>query len=104
MPALLHQRSNGLGVVLIGAATEGAQPDLHAITNAPPLTFTSRAGGWTGRYIWKALPCPSPGLWTQMRPPCASITSLQKARPSPELRVRGMFGFFTRSNFRKISS
>ena len=43
-------------------------------------------------------------LFTQMRPPCASTTSLQKARPSPELRTRGMCGVFTCSNFRKMMS
>ena len=47
---------------------------------------------------------PSPVLFTQMRPPCASTTSLQKARPSPELRTRGMCGVFTCSNFRKMMS
>src|SRR5204863_9824367 len=98
MTIRLEHRANRLRVVVIRAAPEGPQVHFHAGTAPLAVTRTSRCSGLLGREKWNALPFPSPALCTQIRPPCASIASLQKASPSPELRVRGMFGLFTRSN------
>ena len=102
----VDHRADRFGVVLVGATAEGAQVQLsrRAAHAASPLPIGATRGGCSGSQKWNALPCRSPALFTQMRPPCASTTSLQNARPSPELRTRGMCGVFTCSNFRKMRS
>src|SRR6185503_18004508 len=104
VPTRFDELANRFGIVVVRPAPKGAQVHLHAGTAPLDVTRTSRCAGLIGMEKWKALPLPSPALCTQIRPPCASTTSLQKARPSPELRVRGMLGFFTRSNFLNITS
>ena len=98
-PAPRPSHGPGFAVVLIGATAESAQVEFHVAR--PPRSAPSwRVGDRAAR---SGMHFP---LRSALDPdaPCASTTSLQKARPSPELRTRGMWGVFTCSNLRKMMS